>query len=53
MFELEAIVNKIIKDGVPVKVELDPVSASYFSLAMFLAFFGALVLWSLVQKSFA
>ena len=51
MFELESSVDKILKEGIPFRVEFDPLSVSYFGLAIFLALFSALTLWSVAQKS--
>ena len=51
MFELNQSVDKILKEGIPFRVEFDPLSVSYFGLAVFLALFGALTLWSVAQKS--
>ena len=51
MFELEKTVDKILKEGVPFTVEFDPLSLSYMGLALFLALFAALTMWSLAQKA--
>ncbi len=46
MFDIEGAVEKILTDGIPVRVEIDPLSATYLCLALFVALFGALTLWS-------
>ena len=51
MFDIEASVDKVLTEGVPFRVEFDPLGASYLGLALFLALFGALTMWSLAQKS--
>ena len=51
MFEIEASVDKVLKEGVPFRIEFDPLSVSYLGLALFLALFAALTMWSMAQES--
>lgn len=51
MFDIEASVDKVLKEGIPFRVEFDPLSVSYLGIALFLALFAALTMWSMAQKA--
>ena len=50
MLGIEAAINRILEEGVPLQIEMDGASIAYLGLALFLAIFGALMLWSSLTK---
>ena len=50
MLGIEASVNRILEEGVPFQIEMEGASIAYLGLALFLALFGALMLWTALTK---
>ena len=50
MMNIEAALNRVLKEGIPFTVIWDIESTAFLALGLFVALFLALSLWSVVQK---